>query len=138
MESTLGNFSNTNSSPHDLASPTLCFKIVFLGLVQMFLYITPNIAHRSNFDKKMDEYDERLKTHVSKISPRSRSSIQALGKTKSHLDIWRFETKNIKMGFSPYIQLIERFPDLSLHLKLIGPKLRYFNLKILVDLKIRV
>ena len=86
----------------------------------------------------MDEFDEKMKTHVSKISRGSRSSIYPSGMTKSNLDFSRCETQNIKKKISWWIQLIKRFPDLSSDLKLVEQKPRYCNLKILVDSKIRV
>ena len=42
------------------------------------------------------------------------------------------------MVFSPWIFLIERFVDLSLDLTSDEQKMRYYNLEILIDNKIRV
>ena len=47
----------------------------------------------------MDQNDEKIKTHVSKISLGSWSSIYPLGKMKNHLYFKRVAMQKIKMGF---------------------------------------
>jgi hypothetical protein len=50
-----------------------------------------------------------MKTHVLKIALGSWSSIYTLGKMKIHLYFWRGQIQNIKMGYSPYILMVEIF-----------------------------
>ena len=49
--------------------------------------------------KKMEEFGEKMKTHVSKISSGSRASVMSSGKMKSHNRFQRCKNKNLKMGF---------------------------------------
>ena len=74
----------------------------------------------------MDQYDEIMKTHVSKISPGSWSLIYPSEKMKSHLSFERGEMQKLKMGFL----VLQRFSDLSSYLKLLEQKLSYCNSKI--------
>lgn len=54
-----------------------------------------------------------MKTHVSKISPGSRAHGSTSGEVKSHKDLQRWKTQNIKIIFSPCILSISSFLELS-------------------------
>ena len=82
-----------------------------------------SILRNQNFtsieiQKKMEEFDEKMKTHVSKISLGSQPLIYPSRNMKSHLDLQRGETQNIKIGFSPQIQFNESFMCVSSDLKI--------------------
>ena len=51
----------------------------------------------------MEDLGEKMKTHVSKISPRSWALFYPSVEVKSHKDLRRWNTQNTKMGFSPWI-----------------------------------
>ena len=117
MDSTLGIFSKTNSS----------------SWLRIFYHLSSNSFSRSSgvfsklnnqnstsikIQKKMEEFGEKMKTHVSKISLGSLALVWPSGKIKSHNGFRRCKTQKIKMGFSSWILLIESFPYLFLDLRL--------------------
>ena len=135
MDSTLRIFLKTNSSLHALVFSHLHSKQLFQD--ECIFFYNQNCTS-IEVRKKMEEFDEKMKTHVSKISLWTRSLVWPSGKMKSHLDFQSCKNKNLKIGFSPYILLIESFPDLPSYLKSDEQKLRYCILSILANSKIRI
>ena len=85
----------------------------------------------TRFLEKMVDWGKKMKTHVSKISLRSRAHGSTSGEVKSHKDFQRWNTQNIKIGFSPRLLSSSIFSELSSVFQLDEQKLRYSNLKIL-------
>ena len=117
---------------------TIIFKTTILVWMWTFIYLTCQNCNSIETWWKLDQSDERMKTHVSKFSLGQKSSVFPSVKVKGHFCFRGGEVKNQKIGFSPYILEVEEFPYLSSDLKLVEQKQSYVNLKILVDSEIMV
>ena len=90
-------------------SPTLLHDIeTFLLLAQdgcsrpsvYFSILSNRYVTWNGIREKMEDWGEKMKTHVSKISPGSRAWFYPMGEVNSHKDFQRYTNQNIKMGFS--------------------------------------